>query len=130
MRPHGLGITVEEKPEVRKAGGVYYTPRYIVDYIVEQTVGKLLEEISRSSRREEAQTSSVGKTSQSLVTSAATLKDFEKKTAALRLLDPACGSGSFLIRAFERVCEHWQKRLTHDLREVVGTSRGDVPARG
>ena len=40
------GITIEEKPEVRKAGGVYYTPRYIVDYIVEQTAGKLLDEIS------------------------------------------------------------------------------------
>ena len=34
---------VEEKPEVRKAGGVYYTPAYIVDYIVKQTVGRLLE---------------------------------------------------------------------------------------
>ena len=33
---------VEEKPEVRKAGGVYYTPRYIVDYIVENTLGRLL----------------------------------------------------------------------------------------
>ena len=33
---------VVEKPEVRKAGGVYYTPTYIVDYIVENTVGKLL----------------------------------------------------------------------------------------
>jgi hypothetical protein len=33
---------VEEKPEVRKAGGVYYTPTYIVDYIVKNTVGKLL----------------------------------------------------------------------------------------
>ncbi|MCK4594213.1 restriction endonuclease subunit R, partial [bacterium] len=31
---------LEEKPEVRKAGGVYYTPTYIVDYIVRQTVGK------------------------------------------------------------------------------------------
>jgi type I restriction-modification system DNA methylase subunit len=30
---------VEEKPEVRHAGGVYYTPEYIVDYIVENTVG-------------------------------------------------------------------------------------------
>ncbi len=39
------GITIEQKPEVRKAGGVYYTPRYIVDYIVEQTAGKLLDEI-------------------------------------------------------------------------------------
>ena len=130
VRPHGLGITVEEKPEVRKAGGVYYTPRYIVDYIVEQTVGKLLEEISRSSRREEAQTSSVGKTSQSLVTSAATLKDFEKRTAALRLLDPACGSGSFLIRAFERVCEHWQKRLTHDLRASLSPAASGGEGRG
>jgi hypothetical protein len=32
---------VEEKPEVRKAGGVYYTPQYIVDYIVQQIVGKV-----------------------------------------------------------------------------------------
>jgi type I restriction-modification system DNA methylase subunit len=121
VRPQGRGITIEEKPEVRKAGGVYYTPRYIVDYIVEQTAGKLLDEIAHpgSSRREEAQTDSAEKTNQSLVTSAATLKDFEKRTAALRLLDPACGSGSFLIRTFERVCEHWQKRLTANLREVL-----------
>jgi len=34
------------------------------------------------------------------------------ETLHLRLLDPACGSGSFLIRAFERVCEHWQRHLT------------------
>ncbi len=33
---------VEDKPEVKKAGGVYYTPTYIVDYIVKNTVGKLL----------------------------------------------------------------------------------------
>lgn len=33
---------VEQKPEVRKAGGVYYTPTYIVEYIVKHTVGKLL----------------------------------------------------------------------------------------
>ena len=42
--PHsGPPATVEEKPEVKKAGGVYYTPTYIVDYIVRQTVGKLVE---------------------------------------------------------------------------------------
>ena len=34
---------VEEKPEVRKAGGVHYTPEYIVRYIVDNTVGKLIE---------------------------------------------------------------------------------------
>ncbi len=61
---------VEEKPEVKKAGGVYYTPTYIVDYIVENTVGKLCE----------------GKT--------------PKQVSKLRILDPACGSGSFLIGAY------------------------------
>jgi hypothetical protein len=135
VRPHGKGITVEEKPEVRKAGGVYYTPRYIVDYIVEQTAGKLLDEIAGSRRREEAQTSQASPADgdQRGLTSTATLKDFEKKTAALRFLDPACGSGSFLIRAFERVCEHWQKRLTASLREVLDAEGGAgslLPAAG
>jgi hypothetical protein len=39
----GHQAKVEEKPEVRKAGGVYYTPTYIVDYIVKNTVGRPLE---------------------------------------------------------------------------------------
>ena len=38
----GHRAVVEEKPEVRKAGGIYYTPTYIVDYIVKNTVGKLV----------------------------------------------------------------------------------------
>lgn len=62
---------VEEKPEVRKAGGVYYTPTYIVNYIVQNTVGKLLE----------------GKT--------------PKDAARLRVLDPACGSGTFPLGAYQ-----------------------------
>jgi hypothetical protein len=84
VRPKGRGVTIEEKPEVRKAGGVYYTPRYIVDYIVEQTVGKLLEDKT------------------------------PRESLKLHILDPACGSGSFLIRAFERVCEHWQTAMMKD----------------
>ena len=122
VRPAGRGITIEDKPEVRKAGGVYYTPRYIVDYIVEQTAGKLLDEIAVG---DDVRSLKSKTESQSLVTSTPTLKDFEKRTAALRLLDPACGSGSFLIRAFERVCEHWQKRLTADLRGAFGVRGHD-----
>ena len=67
---------VEQKPEVRKAGGVYYTPRYIVDYIVEQTVGKLIE----------------GKP--------------PGQISHLRILDPACGSGSFLLGAYQRILDY------------------------
>ncbi|MCD4772336.1 MAG: N-6 DNA methylase, partial [Bacteroidales bacterium] len=62
---------IEEKPEVRKAGGVYYTPKYIVDYIVENTIGKLIKD--------------------------KTPKDVEK----IKIVDPACGSGSFLIGAYQ-----------------------------
>ncbi len=88
LRPQGRGATIEEKPEVRKAGGVYYTPRYIVDYIVEQTVGRQLE----------------GKSL--------------KEAAQLRFLDPACGSGSFLIRVYERVMEHHLRAFNDRVAEV------------
>ena len=47
----GHQAMVEEKPEVRKAGGVYYTPTYIVDYIVEHTVGQLLEGKTPTAKR-------------------------------------------------------------------------------
>jgi hypothetical protein len=85
VRPKGRGVTIEEKPEVRKAGGVYYTPRYIVDYIVEQTVGKLLADLT------------------------------PQQSLKLHVLDPSCGSGSFLIRAYERICEHWVTALMKDV---------------
>jgi len=62
---------IEEKPEVRKAGGVFYTPQYIVDYIVKNTVGKLVE--------------------------AKTPEQISK----LKIVDPACGSGSFLLGAYQ-----------------------------
>ncbi len=62
---------IEEKPEVRKAGGVYYTPQYVVDYIVENTLGKLIKD--------------------------KTPKEIEK----IKVVDPACGSGSFLLGAFQ-----------------------------
>ena len=71
-------VTVEDKPEVRKAGGVYYTPTYIVDYIIKHTIGKLLE----------------GKTA--------------KQAVKLRILDPSCGSGSFLIGAYQYLLEWYR----------------------
>ena len=38
----GHQAKVEEKPEVRKAGGVHYTPQYNVRYVVENTIGELV----------------------------------------------------------------------------------------
>ncbi len=72
----GHQAKVEEKPEVKKAGGVYYTPAYIVDDIVRHTVGALCNDKS------------------------------PKQLAKLRILDPACGSGSFLIGAYSYLLDY------------------------
>ena len=74
----GHRAVVEDKPEVKKAGGVKYTPVYIVDYIVKTTLGPMLE----------------GKTPQQVI--------------LIHVLDPACGSGSFLIVAYQYLLD-WHK---------------------
>ena len=68
----------ELKPEVRKAGGVYYTPQYIVEYIVANTVEKLC------------------------------FNKTPSQVANIKILDPACGSGSFLLGAYQYLL-NWHK---------------------
>lgn len=82
----GHRATVEDKPEVKKAGGVYYTPTYIVDYIVKNTVGKLLPSSNSNGDALPAK-------SRKAVT--------PRQAAEIRILDPACGSGSFLLGAYQ-----------------------------
>jgi hypothetical protein len=74
----GHRAVVEDKPEVKKAGGVKYTPVYIVDAIVKKTLGPTLE----------------GKTPLAMV--------------LISVLDPACGSGSFLIVAYQYLLD-WHR---------------------
>lgn len=72
---HGR-VTAEEKPEVRHAGGVYYTPKFVVDTIIRKTVKPKIE----------------GKTPEDLLD--------------IKILDPACGSGSFLIAALQYLYDY------------------------
>jgi methylase of polypeptide subunit release factors len=69
---------VLDKPEIARAGGVYYTPEYVVEHIVERAVARGL----------------VGITVEELVMGGRRRKSF-------RVLDPACGSGSFLLVAYQ-----------------------------
>lgn len=75
----GYHIKIEEKIEVRKAGGVYYTPEYIVEYIVKDTLGKLIE----------------GKTPDEI--------------SKIKIIDPSCGSGSFLLGAYQYLLDYHLK---------------------
>jgi len=88
----GHQAKIEEKPEVRKAGGVYYTPSYIVDYIVENTLGRQLN----------------GNDPEKLKPIAVS------KAADLKVLDPACGSGSFLIVAYQYLLDWHLRQYTID----------------
>lgn len=67
---HGQA-SVEEKLEVRHAGGVYYTPRFVVDSIIRRVIGPKI----------------TGKTPADVLD--------------VKILDPACGSGSFLVAALQ-----------------------------
>ncbi len=68
----------------KKEQGIYYTPTYIVDYIVKNTIGELL-------------------------------KNKKADVEKIRVLDPACGSGSFLIKAFDRLLDGYKNK--HDINQ-------------
>jgi len=93
----GHRAKIEEKPEVRKAGGVYYTPTYIVDYIVKNTVGKLLGTADNADTADSKSNGLSAVSALSAVNPSLSPKDASK----LKFLDPACGSGSFLIGAYQ-----------------------------
>ncbi|MBI4579478.1 MAG: N-6 DNA methylase [Planctomycetes bacterium] len=91
------------KSAMRKRFGIYYTPPDFTRFIVENTVGRLIAE------RVE------------------TIEDLDARLAALRglrIVDPACGSGAFLIAAYERIEEAYEL-LLHDLRIAGRTAEAE-----
>ena len=84
---------LEESKTHRKEQGIYYTPSYIVDYIVKNTVGEYIKTHTPEEIRK------------------------------VRILDPACGSGSFLIKAYKELEGYWSKyyEKNKDISESVRT---------
>lgn len=86
---------IEYKPEMRKKGGVYYTPPYVVDYIVQHSLKPLLAKCSSMS-----------------------------DLMNLRICDPSCGSGSFLIAAYDAllawaIAFYASRKLTREEQKLV-----------
>ena len=73
---------LEKELYKRKQSGIYYTPEFLVDHLVRATLGKKLKACKTPS-----------------------------DALKLRVIDPACGSGTFLVRAFEEF-KSWY--LTHE----------------
>jgi len=72
-------FTLLEKKQHRKEQGIYYTPKFITDYIVKETVGRFIKENQA---------------------------DGYNNILNIKILDPACGSGSFLIRAYDELLNY------------------------
>ncbi|MDD2921161.1 MAG: Eco57I restriction-modification methylase domain-containing protein [Anaerolineales bacterium] len=97
----GGNAKVEEKPEVRKAGGVYYTPAYIVDYIVKNTVGKILENREQKGVTLSNSEESPARKTETLHSAQSDNSLTPVEVSQLKIVDPACGSGSFLLGAYQ-----------------------------
>lgn len=80
---------VQEKKTKRKSQGIYYTPAFVTKYIVQQTVGKYLSERGYNASKPP------------------------------RVLDMACGSGSFLIEAFDVIDDFVAKERGHAQKDEV-----------
>ena len=87
---------IELKPEIRKAGGVYYTPEYIVDYIVWNTVGNKIK----------------GKKPEEIT--------------KIKIVDPACGSGSFLLGAYKYLLNYHKEYYSKYGNKKFKGSKEDV----
>lgn len=96
-------IEISAKEEKRKKGGIYYTPKWVTDYIVRQTVNRYFDEHNYN------------------------------EILNMKILDPACGSGSFLIRAYDELLSYhakvkgkpvaeltWQERIAILTRNIFG----------
>jgi adenine-specific DNA-methyltransferase len=93
---HRKIVAIEETAELRQKEGAYYTPTHIVKFILSRTLEPKLKTIFES---------------------ASTLlskHDFEgakskiRQMAVIKVLDPATGSGSFLIQAFEKIVSYYK----------------------
>lgn len=90
---------IDYKPEIRKAGGVFYTPQYIVKYMVQKTVGDLIKDKT------------------------------PKQVSKLKFLDPACGSGSFLLEIYQYLLDwhlDYYSNLERVPKDVIFTGKDGI----
>ena len=97
------GTDFDKQKTKRKKDGVFYTPKYITKYIVDNTIGKLCAEKKQeigivdeeyAKGRKNRHEATIKKLDQQL-------KDYREWLLELTICDPACGSGAFLNQALD-----------------------------
>ena len=97
------GADFDKQKSKRKKDGVFYTPKYITKYIVENTVGKLCEEkkTALGFKEEEYYKGRKNRQKATVEKLIATLDTYRDWLLQLTICDPACGSGAFLNQALD-----------------------------
>lgn len=98
-------IKIQTIDEARKEAGIYYTPTHVVEYILENTLLPKLEKVYQETQKFFKE----GKYTEA----AEKFKDIEK----IKVLDPACGSGSFLVKAYE-LFEKYYKKYKKEIEKI------------
>jgi hypothetical protein len=126
----------KSKPKVskRKREGAFYTPAYITRYIVEQALGGVLRdrfENLRAAKEQKAKAAARSTLADPRAYDLESLKpaqrdallgfwlDWQHELGTIRILDPACGSGAFLIEAFDQLHTEYE-RANERVRELRG----------
>lgn len=97
------GQVLDKSKSKRKKDGVFYTPKYITKYIVENTIGKLCEEkkIKFEIVDEEYAKGRRNRKKETIKKLADNLQAYRNWLLQITICDPACGSGAFLNQALE-----------------------------
>ncbi|HEY1562069.1 MAG TPA: DNA methyltransferase, partial [Caulobacteraceae bacterium] len=101
-----LAEASKRKLPKRKRDGVYFTPEWVVQRVVEDTLGGWLDD----------QKSAVGWT-EGETPNRNQLDAYEARISSIRVVDPACGSGAFLIGAFRRLLR--EREAIHGIRQSM-----------
>jgi hypothetical protein len=135
MEAEADGRVSINKLSKRKTDGVYYTPEWVVNMIVDQTLGMRLEDIKAELSfdqlapldNEAIQKYRAFLNDKRLAAHAAGawmtfLDKYRFRLSQLRIVDPACGSGAFLIQALNRLVEEYRWIVAEEER-ITGTRR-------
>ncbi len=108
MKAQLEGQTIDKSKTKRKKDGVFYTPKYITKYIVENTVGKLCNDKKNELQLiEEEYTNDKKHQKKTLQTLVDKLNNYRNWLLQITICDPACGSGAFLNQALDfLISEH------------------------
>jgi type I restriction-modification system DNA methylase subunit len=97
------GAEIDKTKTKRKKDGVFYTPKYITKYIVDNTIGKLCEEKKTEFEiiDEEFAKGRKNRNKTTIQKLDKSLHDYRDWLLQITICDPACGSGAFLNQALE-----------------------------